>query len=129
MLSLVACYREYDLNWVPTPITREVSCCITEQQVHGVIYKALLKRNWNIIDKTDNSFTTKIRCDDKDINIYITNTDKNYTIAVEDNIPDVYNYGYCIESHRNKMNKYIKIYLKKYLKKAMARSANKELKG
>ena len=125
ILSLGACYKEYDTNWAPTPIQEDVGCCITEQQVHGAIYKALLKRKWNIIDSTTNSFSTIIKCKGQNINVKFANTNKAYTIIIEDKITDIYNYRYCIESRTNQINKYIKV----YLKKAISKSADKELIG
>lgn len=133
ILSLGACYREYDTNWAPTPIQEDVGCCITEQQVHGAIYAALLKLRWDIVKKTDNGFIAEIQCDSDpqyianstQINIEFKNTDKLYTITADDKKTDVYKYGYCIESHMNKINKYIKA----YTKKAIVREAKKEIRG
>ncbi len=125
VLSGCSLFREQDVNWVPTIRTEEVSCCITEQQVHGAIYSALLKRKWNIESHTDNSFMTNIYCGEQKVNIIFENTDKEYTILVGNEIENVYKYRYCIESYTNKINKYIK----KYLKGAKQKAARKELNG
>ena len=130
LLSGCSWFRKTDVNWVPDVKTEQVTCCITDQQVHGAIYSALtyrkLNHKWNIKAKTDNSFITDISCGKQKIEMVFENTDKKYTIAVNTgNIEDVYNYRYCIESHTNKINKYIKI----YLQKAIRQAAGNELKG
>ncbi|MBQ7245016.1 MAG: hypothetical protein IJS34_01440 [Alphaproteobacteria bacterium] len=127
LLVLGSCslFREQDTNWTPAIKTEEVGCCITEQQVHGAIYYALLKLKWDIRNRTDNSFTTNIQCSEQKIDVLFKNTDKEYTIAVENKIKNIYEYRYCIESHTNKVNKYIK----KYLKNAITKAAKKELSG
>lgn len=125
LLSGCSWFRKTDVNWVPDVKTEEVGCCITEQQVHGAIYYALLKLKWNIQNSTDNSFTTNIQCSEQKIDVLFENTDKEYTIAVENKIKNIYEYRYCIESHTNKVNKYIK----KYLKNAITKAAKKELSG
>ena len=126
LLSGCSWFRETDVNWVPDVKTEQVACCVTDQQVHGAIYSALLNRKWNIKDKTDNTFTTTISCGNQKIEIIFENSDKEYTITANSNgIENIYQYRYCIESHTNKINKYIKIYLKKAIRKA----ASKELSG
>ena len=110
--------------YTPKIVQEKVGCCITDQQVHGAIYSALLKLKWNIENKSDNSFNTYIRCGYENIDIIFNNTDKEYFISYGQLEYDE-KYEYCIRSYTNKINKYIKI----YLKKAIAKAARKELNG
>ena len=128
---LAACYNEPQEAWTPPIIKENVECCITDQQVHGAIYSALLKLRWHVQDKTDNGFVATIECDyDIDTEILFTNTDRNYVISVGNSTGGMYYQGdalyqRCVKSHMNKVNKYIK----KYLKKAVRKAADKELSG
>ena len=122
---LTACYHEPDTEWTPPIVQEQVECCITDQQVHGAIYSALLKLRWHIKDKKDNGFIATIRCDYDNIDMVFENTDREYFIAANADIDNVFEYEYCIKSHMRKVNKYIK----KYLKKAVRKAARKELNG
>ena len=128
---LAACYNEPQEAWTPPVIKENVECCITDQQVHGAIYSALLKLRWYVKDKTDNGFVATIECDsDVHTDVFFENTNKSYTIFVSDNIANIYHqddffYQKCIESNMSNMNAYIK----KYIRKAVIDSARKELSG
>ena len=130
-ISLTSCFlnSEPDYDWKPRPIVEEVDCCITDVQVHGAIYSALLKLRWNIKEKTETGFVANIQCDDlqntRTIKVFFENTNQYYTIAPEQEISNIYEYRDCIESKTKKINKYIK----NYIKKSVKRSAKQELNG
>ena len=107
----------------------EVGCCVTDVQVHGAIYSALLKRRWNIIDKTDNSFTAKIQCSGQPITVFFENTDAEYIIEPEQEIFDIYKYRSCIEENIISIDDYIQRYLTKAKKKAAKYAASNEMRG
>ena len=127
LLTGCSIFNKPDYDWKPHPIVEEVDCCITDVQVHGAIYSALLKLRWNIKEKTENGFVANIQCDNlqdtQQIKVSFENTNRYYTITPEQTISNIYEYRNCIESKTKKINKYIK----KYIKKSIKRNAKKEL--
>lgn len=100
-------------------------------QVHGAIYSALLKLKWPVKEKTENGFVAEMPCEinDRPIMVFFENTDKDYMIAPEQEVFNIYEARHCIENNVEKIDRYIEKYLNKAMKIAAKRAAKNELKG
>lgn len=132
-LLLTGCFlvAEPDYNWKPPALVGNVDCCITDVQVHGAIYSALLKLKWPVKEKTENGFVAEMPCEinDRPIMVFFENTDKDYMIAPEQEVFNIYEARHCIENNVEKIDRYIEKYLNKAMKIAAKRAASNELKG
>lgn len=66
---------------------------------------------------------------DRPIMVFFENTDKDYMIAPEQEVFNIYEARHCIENNVEKIDRYIEKYLNKAMKIAAKRAAKNELKG
>ena len=82
-------------------------------------------------EKTENGFVAEMPCEINgwQIRVFFENTDKDYVIAPEQEISNIYEARYCIEKNLEKMDRYIGKYLTKAMKISAKMAAKNELKG